>query len=89
MPCAPVLALDEIHLDPQIEASKTLEVVDHPVMGAVRQPRPAPLVNGQRSAPGAPAPVVGAHTREVLAENGFDDKDIETLLEDGVVATTS
>ena len=88
VPCAPVLALDELHLDPQIEASKILDVVDHPVMGAVRQPRPAPLVDGERSAPGAPAPVVGAHTREVLRENGFDDADIATLLQDGVIAAT-
>jgi len=32
-----------------------------------------------------PAPLPGAHTREVLAELGYDAASIETLVSDGVV----
>lgn len=85
VPCAPVLALDELHQHPQVEASGILHVVDHPVMGAIRQPGPAPLVDGARPAPGAPAPRVGAHTTEVLREGGFSDTEIDTLLADGII----
>jgi crotonobetainyl-CoA:carnitine CoA-transferase CaiB-like acyl-CoA transferase len=88
VPCAPVLALDQLHLDPQIEASNVLDVIDHPVMGAIRQPRPAPLVDGEPSAPGAPAPQIGAHTREVLSEHGFADAHVAALMRDGVIAAT-
>ncbi len=84
VPCAPVRALDELHLDPQIEASEILDVVDHPVMGRVRQPGPAPRVDGSRPAAGAPAPPTGAHTLEVLRQS-FSETEIEALVADGVV----
>ena len=32
-------------------------------------------------------PAAGAHTREVLAELGYDDAEIDALLEAGAVAT--
>ncbi|WP_334142417.1 CaiB/BaiF CoA transferase family protein [Rhabdothermincola sp.] len=85
VPCAPVRELGELHLDPQIAASGILEVVDHPVMGRIRQPGPAPVVDGVRPRPGDPAPAVGAHTREVLGERGFSAAEIDTLFAEGVV----
>jgi crotonobetainyl-CoA:carnitine CoA-transferase CaiB-like acyl-CoA transferase len=88
VPCAPVLSLGELHLDPQIEASGILEVVDHPVMGAIRQPDPAPLVDGERLVPGAPAPAVGAHTVEVLAQHGLAESEVDVLLADGIVGAS-
>jgi crotonobetainyl-CoA:carnitine CoA-transferase CaiB-like acyl-CoA transferase len=88
VPCAPVLSLDDLHLDAQIESSQILDVIEHPVMGAIRQPGPAPLVDGERPLPGAPAPPVGEHTREVLSEHGFSHDDIATLLAEGVIGAT-
>jgi crotonobetainyl-CoA:carnitine CoA-transferase CaiB-like acyl-CoA transferase len=86
VPCAPVLALDELHLDEQIEASRILDTIDHPIMGTIRQPGPAPLIDGVRPARGAPAVAVGAHTREVLAEGGWSNAEIDGLAADGVIA---
>jgi crotonobetainyl-CoA:carnitine CoA-transferase CaiB-like acyl-CoA transferase len=87
VPCAPVRGLGELHLDAQIEASGILEEIDHPVMGRVRQPAPAPVVDGVRPAAGAPAPSAGAHTREVLREHGWSDDDIDALVANGVITT--
>jgi len=89
VPCAPVLALDELHRDEQIEASRILGVVEHPIMGTIRQPAPAPLIDGTRPDPGAPAVAVGAHTRAVLVEHGWSDADVDALVADGVVATAA
>jgi crotonobetainyl-CoA:carnitine CoA-transferase CaiB-like acyl-CoA transferase len=86
VPCAPVRALDELQDDPQIAASGILAEIDHPVMGAIRQPGPAPLVDGVRVPAGAPAPEVGAHTAEVLGEIGVPADEIEALAADGVIA---
>jgi len=86
VPCAPVRALDELHLDPQIQASRILEELDHPVMGRVRQPGPAPVVDGRRPPAGAPASPVGAHTRAVLREGGWSDDDIDALVDAGAIA---
>jgi len=86
VPCAPVLALDELHLDPQIEASKILDTLEHPIMGTIRQPGPAPLIDGERPARGAPAVATGTHTREVLVEHGWSDAEVEALAADDVIA---
>ena len=86
VPCAPVLALDELHLDEQIAASHILDTVEHPIMGTIRQPGPAPLIDGHRPSRGAPAVVAGAHTREVLGEHGWSDGDIDGLVADGVLS---
>ena len=85
VPCAPVRSLDEVHLDPQVEASGILEVIDHPVMGSIRQPAPAPLIDGIRPVAGTPAAQVGADTRAVLAEASFSDTEIDALVSEGVV----
>jgi crotonobetainyl-CoA:carnitine CoA-transferase CaiB-like acyl-CoA transferase len=34
----------------------------------------------------APAPALGEHTREALSEVGFDDGEIEAMIESGAVA---
>ncbi len=85
VPCAPVLALDQLHLDPQIEASGILDELEHPVMGAIRQAGPAPVVDGQRLALGHPAAEVGAHTRSVLTESGWSEAEVDELVAAGVV----
>ena len=84
-PARPCGSLDELHLDAQIEASGILAVVDHPVMGVIRQPGPAPLIDGIRPEPGEPAPQVGAHTLEVLAEAELSPAEVDSLLAAGVV----
>ena len=82
-------SLDEVHQDPQVEASGILQVVDHPVMGSIRQPAPAPLIDGVRPAAGTPAAPVGADTRAVLAEASFSDAEIDALVSQGVVVTAA
>jgi len=85
VPCAPVLGLDELHLDPQIIASRTLVEIDHPKMGAIRQPFPAARFDRAITPLGSPAPAAGAHSREILRAAGLDDTAIDRLVADGVV----
>jgi crotonobetainyl-CoA:carnitine CoA-transferase CaiB-like acyl-CoA transferase len=85
VPCAPVLRLDELHLDPQIEASGSLVEVDHPIMGRIRQPAPAARFDDAITPLGHPAPEVGADGRDILHDLGCDDDEIDRLAADGVV----
>ncbi len=85
VPCAPVLHLDELHLDAQITASGSLVEIDHPTMGAIRQPFPAARFDQAITPLGAPAPTAGAHTREILQAAGLDDDTIDELSATGVV----
>jgi len=85
VPCAPVLRRDEIHLHPQIQANGIIVEDEHPVVGLVRQARPAERMEGTPSEISRPAPTLGQHTDEVLREAGFGAGEVASLREAGVL----
>jgi crotonobetainyl-CoA:carnitine CoA-transferase CaiB-like acyl-CoA transferase len=80
IPAGPVLDLDQVLADPQVKAQELLKSVDYP--GA---PRPVPLADTAVRLSATPggirhrAPKLGEHTNEVLAELGFNEKEIQEL----------
>jgi crotonobetainyl-CoA:carnitine CoA-transferase CaiB-like acyl-CoA transferase len=86
VPCAPVLALDELHEHPQTIAAGAIRELDHVVLGRIRQPRPAPLFAGESQPSAAWAPTLGQHTDAVLTEGGWSNGEIQQLRADGVIA---
>ncbi len=87
VPCGPVLAVDEVFADPQVRHLHLTRSVEHPTRGAIDVLR-SPLTfsetpAGIRSGP----PADGAHTREVLAELGYSDTEIDALHAAGVAGT--
>ena len=78
---APVLTIGEAASHPQMAERGTF--VD---AGGIRRPASAPRFERCRVSTGDIAPVVGAHTREVLAEAGYGPGQIESLLESGTIA---
>jgi crotonobetainyl-CoA:carnitine CoA-transferase CaiB-like acyl-CoA transferase len=86
IPAGPVYAIDETFADPQVRHLGLDEVVDGP-SGEVHVLRhPVTLVGTPTSIRSGP-PAPGAHTREVLAEIGYDDAAIDALLASGAAAT--
>jgi alpha-methylacyl-CoA racemase len=82
----PVLDLDEALSSELVEAREMVVELDQPHMGQVRQ-LGVPIKLGRT--PGKveePAPALGEHTREVLAEVGYGEDEIDALMEDGAVA---
>lgn len=77
---APVLDLDEAPEHPHNKARETFVEID-----GVTQPAPAPRFS--RTSPDVPAgpPKAGEHTEEVLAAWGFEDAEVATLREAGVI----
>ena len=84
-PCGAVIGPERLHLDPQVRARGVLEESAHPVLGPLRQPRPAPRFARTPAATGGPAPTIGQHTDEILAELGLGPRTAE-LRAAGVVA---
>jgi len=84
-PCGVVLGPAQLHLDPQVAALGLLEDSVHPAAGRVRQPRPAARFAATPARTGAPAPTIGQHTDEILAELGMRDE-IAALRAAGAVA---
>jgi len=83
VPVARVNSLDEVHEDAQVMYGESLIETSHPIVGAMRFPRPPFRFAGQetemKSFPGRHAPSLGDHTREILEELGFDESIVERL----------
>jgi crotonobetainyl-CoA:carnitine CoA-transferase CaiB-like acyl-CoA transferase len=71
IPCGPVLAIDEVFADPQVEHLRMLERVDHPVRGAVDVLRNAITMSRSRPVPATSSPRRGRNRDDVLAEIGL------------------
>lgn len=87
VPCGPVYTAADIFDEPHFEARNMLPAVEHADTGErVRIPgTPIKFIE----TPGGvqnPAPFIGQDTEAVLREAGFEDEEIEVLLEEGVVA---
>lgn len=83
IPCAPVLGMDGVVADEHVAARGTLMPTVDPAIGEMLQTR-MPIGSGDVP---EPAPVLGAHSRAVLQDLGFQTDEVEALLEGGVVMT--
>ena len=84
VPFARVRTLAELPDDPQVQHNQVFRELEHPVAGTLRDARPAPLFSDTPAQPGGPAPTVGQHTREILAELDMEHA-YEALQRDKVV----
>lgn len=85
LPAGPVLSITEMHRDPQAVARNMIVETEHPVAGTVRSIG-APVKFG--ATPGAvtrPAPTLGQHGPEILAEHGYAVDRIDALRDSGAL----
>ena len=83
VPAGPVLDILQMHADPQTIARQMVAETDHPVAGRVKTIGLPVKFSGTPGAVTRPAPLLGEHTREVLAEAGLDGSKIEELIKSG------
>jgi formyl-CoA transferase len=62
-----------------------VECYQHPRWGEVKDVAVLIRLSAAETRPGRPAPEVGQHSREILAEVGYTEADIDELMRDGVV----
>jgi crotonobetainyl-CoA:carnitine CoA-transferase CaiB-like acyl-CoA transferase len=85
VPCGPINARRDLLTDPQIAANELIVETEHPVVGTVRQTRPAARFERTPAEIRRPAPTLGEHTAEVLREAGLSDAEVTALRESGVI----
>jgi crotonobetainyl-CoA:carnitine CoA-transferase CaiB-like acyl-CoA transferase len=85
VPCAPLVALEDVARHPQVVATGSLEESVDPVLGRVVQPRPPARFAAIPATPAGPAPPLGAHTGEVLADMGYPADEVAALRATGAV----
>jgi crotonobetainyl-CoA:carnitine CoA-transferase CaiB-like acyl-CoA transferase len=86
VPCAPILSREALLDNEQVMENEIIEVHDDPVLGPVRQPRPAARFTSTPATVRALAPFLGADNADILGELGYAVGDIEKLHGDGVLA---
>jgi crotonobetainyl-CoA:carnitine CoA-transferase CaiB-like acyl-CoA transferase len=85
VPAGPVHTLGEALEHPQTLARDMVVDLVHPQAGATKA-LGCPIHFSQTPTHiGRPAPILGEHTRELLREYGYDDREIDALVADGVV----
>jgi len=89
VPCVPYNSLEGLMEDPHLADVGFFRAEDHPTEGRVRRTAlPNRFSGGEREEDG-PAPRLGADTRAVLAEAGYDEGAIEALISDGAARDAS
>ncbi|BFG80154.1 CaiB/BaiF CoA-transferase family protein [Paraburkholderia terrae] len=84
---APVNDYDQVEADPQVAHNRIIMEVDHPQAGPVRLLAHPVRYDGAAPPLTRQPPRQGEHTREVLAELGYEPHEINTLVEAGTALT--
>ena len=85
VPATPVNTLDKVKADPQVEALGGMLTVDQPGVGEIELAHQALWFDGERAEAKGPAPKLGEHGVEVLAEAGFHSAEIDALKSAGAL----
>jgi crotonobetainyl-CoA:carnitine CoA-transferase CaiB-like acyl-CoA transferase len=85
VPCAPVLRRNDVIGHPQIRANDIVVETAHPHAGRLRQARPPARFALAPFELRHVAPALGQHTREVLLELGYRDREIAELRSERVI----
>ncbi len=85
VPSAPVLSRAEVIDDAQVRRNEIIELHDDPIMGTVRQPRPAARFDSTPAAIRSMAPHLGADNDAILMELGYSPDEADRLAADRVV----
>jgi crotonobetainyl-CoA:carnitine CoA-transferase CaiB-like acyl-CoA transferase len=87
IPCAPILGPHQIAEHPLMEAREMFVDSVHPVAGSVRVSGPVIKQVGRRRRETNPAPLLGEHSEDVLAEIGYSKDEMSELVRSGVVGS--
>lgn len=82
----PIYEFDEVFADPQVKHLELVAEVDQPGYGAARMLAFPVRASATPAAIRRPAPLLGEHTAEVLAELGLSGVDIARLAAAGTIA---
>jgi crotonobetainyl-CoA:carnitine CoA-transferase CaiB-like acyl-CoA transferase len=83
IPASPVATALELADDPQLKARGFLTRMDHPRFGPMMFPQGA--IATVRGANLRPAPTLGQHNAQILAELGYSEEDHRALVESGAM----
>lgn len=87
VPCGPIYNIGELFADEQVEHLGLAQPLTSPVLGEMQFVRQPVSLSRTPSSFAVAPPEVGEHTREVLANLGYDEESITSLHDSGVVSS--
>jgi len=86
IPAGKVNEWDDVFSDPQVLHRQMVIEVEHPTFGKIKQVGVAPKLSDTPGKVRSLPPLLGEHTNEVLLSLGYDQKEIENLRQEGIIA---
>jgi crotonobetainyl-CoA:carnitine CoA-transferase CaiB-like acyl-CoA transferase len=86
VPCARLATVAEVEQNPQIQLRRLIEEWDYPGKGKVKFVNTPIMIDGQFPETKRKAPQLGEHTREILTELGYGQKEVQELLDQGIAS---
>ena len=86
VPCGPIYDMQQVWDDPHVASREMRVDLEHPAAGTVPNIGLAAKLYGSPGSIRTAAPQLGQHTREVLADAGYSDAEIDRMFSDGVAA---
>jgi crotonobetainyl-CoA:carnitine CoA-transferase CaiB-like acyl-CoA transferase len=84
VPCSAIRDIAEVVADPQVAAAELITPAPDAEVEGYRDVALPLRLDGERPRGPVTPPRAGEHTREILAELGYDEAEIATLIESGV-----
>ena len=85
VPCGPIYNIEQVYADPHVQSRDMAVELQHPKAGGIRNIGVAVKLSDTPGSVRTPAPLLGQHTDEVLAEFGYADSDIAALRQSGAL----
>ncbi len=85
VPAGPINDFGQAVQDEHFIARDMIQEIDHPILGKMKTIGPASKLSATPAKISTPAPTLGQHTDEVLAEIGLTDEQIHALKEKGII----
>lgn len=83
--CDPCLNYEELFAHSQVEANEMLTTLKHPVRGSLKMVNTPLKLSKTPARPHILPPLLGEHTREILLESGYEEKQIDELIGKGII----
>jgi formyl-CoA transferase len=85
IPCGPINDYAQVFADPQVLGREMAVRIEHPTLGAIKALGSPIKMSETPPNVARRAPLLGEHTREVLREAGYSDRDIDLFIETAAV----
>ena len=85
VPCGPIYNIEQVYADPHVQSRDMSVELDHPKSGSIRNIGVAVKLSDTPGSVRTPAPLLGQHSEEVLAQYSYADGDITAFRDAGVL----